>query len=48
LQTAHPGAALAVVDGRVQQRMERMLGAISPSKQATATPRLDPFRSFGG
>jgi len=35
-------------DGRVQQRMERMFGAIPHSDKATPTPRLNPFRSFGG
>ena len=34
--------------GRVQQRMERMFGAITLSNRATLPPRLNPFRSFGG
>lgn len=35
-------------DGRVQQRMERMFGALTRSMQTTPPPRLNPFRSFGG
>jgi hypothetical protein len=34
--------------GRVQQRMERMFGAITHSNKATHSPRLNPFRSLGG
>jgi hypothetical protein len=35
-------------DGLVQQRMERMFGAVTLSFQADAPSRLNPFQSFGG
>jgi hypothetical protein len=45
----HPSAfnLQPCLPGRVQPRMERMLGAITRSDKTTLTPRLNPFRSFG-
>lgn len=35
-------------DGRVQQRMEKTLGAITLSNKSMRSARLNPFQSFGG
>jgi len=47
-QKASKTGGLSGSDGRVQPRMERMRGAIHPTKKAARPPRRDPFQSFGG